>query len=376
MLTSLYPSEHKVNPTSTVSNPNQPLPTLDSAVETLPEALQAKGYATAAFTDGVYLAKKFGFGQGFDVYVENNYSQFIPTLQRRLVVWLRANAERPFFVFVHTFAVHVPFAPPEEFLAKVAPDLPKDHLRSVSVADLAALTTGATKVTPELLEQIKTLYDGGIRRVDTFLEGLHAELAKLGRDGDTLIVVTADHGEEFHEHGGFSHGTTLHGEVLRVPLVFSGAGVAQGRTIEAPASTIDIMPTILDLLGVPATGHESGISLKPWLVGDAPTWRERLRAAKPRVLYAETAESGRLVAAMEGDYKAITRPEDGSTRVFDTKNDPGELHDLADTQSDVKRSLEQLVEAYRHRETSTVTGEMTIDDDMQKKLRALGYVPE
>ena len=376
MLTSLYPSEHRINPIVSVRREGATLPVLDDAVVTLPEVLKEHGYATAAFTDGAYVSGGLGFAQGFDLYFENEVEKDLPPLQEKLFEWLRANREQKFFVFLHTFAVHLPFTPPAEHLAAVAPEHAEGQLRSFGLFDLVALDRGTRKLTPELLEQIKTLYDGGIRHADAFVESLARELASLGREADTLIIITSDHGEEFQEHGSFGHGYTLHDEVLRVPLIFSGAGVVSGRTIHAAASTVDIMPTVLDLVGIPLGGHESGQSLKPALVGDGPSQPESRAPGESRVVYAETAEGGHLLAVMSGDYKAIHRRDSGSMQLYDLRRDPGETHDLAAEQADVARTFARLVAEYRDRDALGTVGEVPIDEALHEKLKALGYVAE
>ena len=373
MMTSLYPSEHGINPTPTLRPEVRTLPVLPDRFVTLAERLREGGYTTAAFTNGTYVEGRLGFRQGFDRYLEVRPLHAVPLLQREVLGWLRAEPRRPFFVFLHAFEVHQPFAPPEASIRELGEEPPA--LRSFGLLEQGLVRRGEQEVTPHLLATVGLLYDAGIRYTDGLIAAVVAELEARGELDRTLIVLTSDHGEEFYEHGSFGHGPTLYDEVLRVPFVWSGPGVARGRRLGAPASLLDIMPTILDLLGFPLEGQHSGVSVAPLLdpAADPAALRE---AGAPRVLYAETRSfGGHRIAARRGSHKAILDLASGSLELYDLLPDPAETRDLSETMPSVARELRALLEAYRDaRPAEAAPAEvLAIDDETRSQLRALGY---
>lgn len=237
----------------------------DRAV-TLAEVLRREGYRTLAVSANGWVSPTFGFDQGFDEFLlREGVNIRARELNQELLPRVLGLAE-PFFVYVHYIDPHAPYAPTTDWRGGRLPV----SLSPVLPTDLAS--TQVLVRPPELMRRAVDLYDGEIRGADAGLAELVEALRGRGLLDRTLLVVTSDHGEEFEEHGRTSHGQTLYEEVLRVPMIFHGPGLHVGSRLGA-ASLIDIVPTLVDLVGI-------------------PPWRRRLRADE--VSLAAALTSGRM----------------------------------------------------------------------------------
>ena len=289
LMTSQLPAEHGyVHPhgESFLDSP----PVLRSELVLLAEVFQSAGYDTAAFVANPFLKRKSRFDQGFDEYAFEPGDGRI--LNRLALEWLRLQDERegrPFFVYVHYMDVHNPYAPPEGYRGRYpAPRRGRVVYRNGPAPDVDSRDLAATAAA----------YDEQIHLVDDLLQELLDELDRSGRRRDTLVVFTADHGDELLDHGGLGHGTTLYGELLRVPLVISYPRVLEpGRQVIRRTQHLDLGPSLLELAGldVPET-FRGGSLFEP----------------------AETifAEDGPWVAVHGAGGKLIVNTRAGSSQVF------------------------------------------------------------
>jgi arylsulfatase A-like enzyme len=243
---------------------------LNSRVHTLAEVLKNAGYATAAFTDGGHLHPSRGFDQGFDLYRTGH------PLERALD-WIDGHHHRKWFVFFHTYEVHDPYIPPAGLIAQFDPDYRGPILGVVQRLrdahdgwehshDLFWASVDVHDARD--VRFVARLYDAGVRAMDeSTIAPLLDRLDALGVADDTLVVFTSDHGEAFGEHGRFLH-DDLYATTLRVPLILRFPDrLPAGRRADSEVGVIDIMPTVLDLLGVPAPDTVQGRSLLPLLDG-------------------------------------------------------------------------------------------------------------
>jgi arylsulfatase A-like enzyme len=374
MFTALQPITHGVT---------HGLKSLSPALRTLPELLRAHRIETAAFTEDGWVGTRQGFGRGFNVFSENKSPDVMaPTGEVDLTFaqakrWLAWNRDKQFFLFLHTYQVHEPYAPPERY------------------ADLFTRQDGqkTDEGSPPYLRR-RADYDREIRFVDDELRSLVGELERLGIEGETVFILTSDHGEEFLEHGRFSHGRQLYEEAVRVPLIFQGAGIPQGRRVETPVAQLRLMPTILELFAAEAPPGQTAPSLLPLIRG------EELPAGAPRPVYSEawmTTHGGRTI-----DVKRFQPPSVGvrvgsrkATRIrdrrgfryeyYDLAEDPGEQRNLYSERRDEASDLVALLERYeeeREARSRDLLGEeepsapsLRLDPEREEKLRALGYLP-
>jgi arylsulfatase A-like enzyme len=364
MLTGTYPSVHGV------VGPSDRL----GRIPTLAELLAARGYETAAVTEDGMLVAGAGFSRGVGYYRENRSTSIwdasgqVDVTFPAALRWLEAHRGEKFFLFVHTYQVHEPYSPPPAF--NLFTTYRQDG-REVPITEATPLAT-----------RDRHAYAGEVRYVDSELERLLDGLAALGEAARTLVVVTSDHGEEFWEHGWKAHDESLYDEVLRVPLVLRAPGlVPAGVRVPVQVSLVDLAPTLLDLLGVPAPASMQGVSLVP-LLHDP-----RAPALAARAVFAELTKrrkNTRLVAARTAAFKWIFHePPDVPVQVFDLQADPGERHDIASPEL-VARG-ETLLAQYRAelaaagvRPEGTVEAASeaapVLDERTMEKLRALGYV--
>ncbi len=375
--TSLQPSVHGLTG-------NLIFKTITPATETLAGVLREAGFETGAITDDGPLAAMHGFARGFNSYSENrgtegerNLGSVRKTLDggRR---WLRRHAGTRFFLFLHTFEVHAPYAPPAEYAAFFPDPLP-----------------GEERLPPVFRP---TLYDREIRYLDDELRVFFEDLDDMGLWSNTLLVFMGDHGEAFLEHDFLFHGGVLHDEVLRVPLIVLGPGVSAGRRVEDSVSLLDLTPTLLDCLGVRAPPGMMGRSFAASLRGTAgagvsadrplysETWTELTTRMTPDGIKTERLEHPAFAVRKQG-RKLIRRGPPAAPRYqySDVGRDPEERNDLYDRDPAAAADLRALLEAYEASMAKTrealAAGEgmpelppELVDPEHIEKLRALGYV--
>jgi arylsulfatase A-like enzyme len=231
------------------------------------------------------------------------------------------------------------------------------------------------------LEHLIALYDGEIRFTDDWLGRLFEILERMGIDADTIVVVTADHGDEFLEHGGKGHQRTLFDELVRVPLLIRyPRKVAAGGVFDEQVRLQDVAPTILGLaaiappadFGAPGDlAGEAGVDLTPWLVGE----RERPLPKLPAYCLLKTFWNRAAVRTQTQKLVAMGKSGHRVMRVFDLRRDAGELqpHPVGAEGGDLRRMLLRW-EAYWASREGASSLPLTIDAEHEAQLRALGYV--
>jgi arylsulfatase A-like enzyme len=234
-------------------------------------------------------------------------------------------------------------------------------------------------------DHVLALYDGEIFFTDQYIGYLLERLERQGLAERTLVVVTADHGEEFFEHGGKGHRRTLYEEVLRVPLLARFPGrIPAGLRVEAPAPQVDIVPTILSLLGIELAGSVSGTAVTLSPRGATPT---EDRPAMSRLVHTENGNQS--IAMTTRGFKYLLhlvdrRPEEV---LYDLVRDPGEQAPIVteDIDSEVAAVLERFrrslsargLEESSLRELYGISGSKSVElpEDVREQLRSLGYIP-
>jgi arylsulfatase A-like enzyme len=351
-------------------------------VTTLAELLRAAGAQTAAIVSSFVLDRRFGLDQGFDHYEDDftregssytadewrgfqtggAFDRRANLTTDRAIRWLDGrDASRPFFLFVHYFDPHDPYVPPEPWKSRFAsPDEAKS---------LAGALTKRTAI---------DAYDGEIAFTDDEVGRLLGALRERGLDADTLVVVTSDHGEGLGQHGVVGHAVNIYEEAVRVPLILRWPGrLAAGRTIAEPVESVDVVPTVLSLFRLPASGAARGRDL-----GDALLRGGALDPAHPvfthRRPYDESAVengkrvSGALFGLRRGSWKWIEGSTDGTRELYDLASDPHESLNLAPREPERAAALSREVAAFRsEHERATAGGDVSPED--RERLRALGY---
>jgi len=384
LFTSLHPLSHGVAQNGLA---------LDDSATTLAEILAGAGYQTAAFVSSFVLDDRFGLSQGFETYddaldpgestlevdtweghgVERGFDRRADHTARRAVAWLREarDAERPFFLFVHFFDPHSPWEPIESRFESQLSD-------------------------PSELERQVARYDAEIAYTDARLGELVDALEAGDLATETLVLVTADHGEGLMQRGYLLHGLGVTEEEVRVPLVARWPGrVPAGTVVDEPVALLDVLPSVLDALGIAhpalANGELQGHSFAAALRGQGRLdpqraihlQRRRLRPAIVRPDLAAEGPDGNDIApfAVEGEqfglrrgrWKYVSAPSEGRGGLFDLETDPGEREalDLREPEraAQMRDDLEAWVEAQRRRPS-----EGSVSPDDRRRLRALGYI--
>jgi len=309
--------------------------TLPSRVWTLSEGLAAAGYRTGAFIANGWIGNDhFNFNQGYDQFIKvEGKADDVCT---RGIEWLALDSETPSFLYLHLMDPHTPYSPPEDLRAEFDRGYVGDVLSLPAGDDLYK----SHSLTRENVEYLVDLYDAEIRSADralgVFLEGLDA----LGIRDSTVLCITADHGEEFNDHGAFGHGGTLFEEQLEVPLVIAGPGVVPGGEIhEGLVRHMDIAPMLFGLLGLP--------------VPDAFMGRNPL-AEQAEPLYWALADLDKdrwkSVAVRVKQLKLIrSYAPEASLELYDLDADPSESRNLAQERSEQAEKLASFTTAYEAR---------------------------
>jgi arylsulfatase A-like enzyme len=350
-------------------------------VATLAETLAAGGWNTAAFVTNYLGSGVFGLARGFQTYRfyrEQGAQRRAVYLRsdaavRRVERWLTRGPSPPFFLYVHVTDPHFPYVPPSRtakpFLASPLPRTAVDAL----TARVRALHNGqdewGTRPAPVSgadIELLHNLYDGEIRFADEYFGKLLDALARRGLLDDSVVVLTSDHGEEFLEHGGVGHGQTLHGEVLNVPMLLRlPGGAAGGTSSDRLVQQVDVLPTILDAVGLTVPAGLDGSS---WL---AP-WPSSTTLEAPILLHLGSFEQEAVVAEGWKAIRDFAGPPGHRVEIFDTRADRGELHDVAGSSplllGYARARLRELAGTSRHGPR--------VPDERLDRLRALGYLVE
>ena len=314
--------------------------------ETIAEALKKAGYATFAVSDNPSASALGGFEAGFDRF-ESASDGSATAVNRRVKQWrTELTGDRPYFLYLHYMDAHEPYLPQgrafDEFMKDGRPNPRRDFVAA---------------------------YDSEIRLLDSKVQGL---FESLGWKEGTIVIVTSDHGEGFHDHGLVGHANSLYDELMRVPLiVYSGGGGFTPGRISVPVGHVDVLPTLRELAGLPPDPRNVGWSLVPLL--RAGQWE---RGERPLLAHlVEFDEKHEVRAVVLGRYKLVER-RPGRAALFDLEADPGESRDLAERHPEI---VARLRDAYERTEAgSTRYGqdgrETQLTPEAVEKLRALGYV--
>jgi len=398
LFTSLYPTVHGATLASNITqwlvdHANfRPVTVLDSSRTTLAEVLEAHAFATAGFVHGSYPAAEFGVAQGFERY-DANLQPGIRFQIQALLDWLDRERPRRFFAYLHTAEVHSPYMPPgpnprwsvddpDPTVRDVARGLDEERARyrefdfdpdydgSLDGSWESLRTLNARKLTPRDTEHLGALYDRGIAYTDYWIGRLVDELQRRGLYDRTVLVVTADHGDELLDHGRVEHGRTHFEEVMRVPLVIHVQDEGIGRVVDQQVGLIDVTPTLLDLLGVPSDLPFEGRSLVPLIEG---------KSLPEVAILGEASLTSGLKALRTNRWKYLQGgPE--REQLYDLAADPGERTNVCANQKDTCAALARqlrdkeatLAEAARQAGLPEPQP-AKVDAEMRERLRRLGY---
>jgi arylsulfatase A-like enzyme len=299
---------------------------LPDGAEMVSEAFDAQGFATGSFIANGYVSDRFGFDQGWDYYtnfIREERSTHAEDVYRAAGDFIEQHRQERFFVYVQTIDPHVPYDPPEEYLRMYDPRT--DYTGQVQPRMTADLLERAKRNPPQVtfspsdVTRLTALHDGDITYHDHWMGEFIHRLETLGVADDTLFVITADHGEEFQDHGSWGHGHSVYQELLNVPLLFYRPGrVPEGQRLEQTVSTMFIPQTVVEAAGITGMTHAEGRSLMPDIRGGVP--------AGYQVAFSDMLDDRRVIRA--GRWKMIINGN--NTKMFDLQEDPHERNEVTD----------------------------------------------
>jgi arylsulfatase A-like enzyme len=361
---------------------------------TLAEVLRAHGYETAAFTGGGFVAAKWGFGQGFDVYDENRtrfegLRETLPRLREYLARRAgraagRGEAARPLFLFVHTYDIHEPYS-------ASAPGPAGKLFSNESFYELglrlgyrpvpSVLDGMIDSLEPGVAGELSNLYDNGVRDADRLVGELFDLLEAHGLFEEAIVVVLSDHGEEFLDHGRFNHGPTVYEELVRVPLLVRLPGARRfGGLVRAPVALLDVAPTLIALCGLAPVPEFQGLSLAGLVDGREP---DEGRFRERGLLLDVPSKQDGVRGLWRERWKLVARG--GGTELYDLAADPGERADVGAREAALRAELAAELEA-REREAERLgeergwaarmpadSAEAAMPAELREQLEALGY---
>jgi choline-sulfatase len=336
IFTGLYPTVHKVRDTGGF--------VLQASQPTLAEVLRQQGWDTAAFVGSSVLKKQFGFNQGFAFYddevpkpdprkIAGDYAERRASeVVDRAVAWLASRSGRPFFLWVHVFDPHSPYDPPSPFREKYS----------------------------------GSAYDGEVAFTDQELGRLFAAVGKKSAPEDTLVAVLSDHGESLSEHGEYTHGVFLYDSTLRIAFLLAGPGVPKGLRVKQQARAIDVLPTVLNLMGRQVPPGVQGTSLAPAFEGKSvPASYAYIETLYPKInmRWAEL----RGIRTSRWKYIRAPKPE-----LYDLRQDPAETMNVIGSHPVEAQQLEASLKAVA---TDAEKVKITMADQYTlSQLKGLGYL--
>lgn len=359
VFTSLYPSQHGAGLVG-AGTPHFGS-SMRTAFPSLAMMLLREGYTTGAIINGPALSSEYGVCRGFEFYdgVKDWKARPADRVTRDAIEWIDEHKHRPFFLFVHYFDPHVPYEPPAPYSEMFDPGysgrIGSGFDRETYAQACRYLSRSGDAGAEADWDHLRALYDGEIAFTDQAVGMLLQGLRARGLRENTLVVFLSDHGEEFFDHGGFEHGHTLYDELLKVPLIFSLPGtVPENVRVGTQVRLLDVMPTVLDLLGIRSYPHFEGVSLKELMWGEEDLKGRDKALLPPRFAYSEAILYGsEKKSVVCHPWKLIHETTTGERLLFNLKYDPGERNNLAATQLSELSVLERVLTETRCRLSET-----------------------
>jgi arylsulfatase A-like enzyme len=393
LFTSVYPINHGVVHGFMGKKKVYNQEVFSSELETIAEILKKQGYTTFGVSSNLHLSEEYGFARGFDYFTCVPFLA-APSVNEIAYSWKDAiKKSSKFFLWIHYFDPHWTYTPRVPWIEHYEPNY-KEIPRWFYKMKLRTIQKGLGEV-KELpsLDTLIALYDSEINYVDNYVKALVKNLQLLD---NAIFIITSDHGEAFLEHGMLDHGMDLHAETVNVPLIVKLPQQKTKKVIYQQVSLLDILPTLLTLLDVPPSGKMFG---KSFLTSDG-----KENKIANRYLYAELERGNRNMKAIflnnwkyihngKGtiakiydwlknivldDWKYLFKYEDRVVGLYDRKQDPHEKLNLikenTSLSTDLKEQLFEWMNAAHRYPVEKIS--VTPSQEMQDKLKALGYITE
>jgi len=368
LLTGLYPTTHDTK-TDGAELPDE--------IELVSQHLQGKGYATAGFIANGYISDKFGFKKGWGAYrnyIREEVNTEAEYVYKDAIDWLSEHQKERFFLYIQTIDPHVSYRVDRRYSSLYFPEEYDGWLGDSVLSDeQVAISKGRHAASERDIAWLKALYWGEITYHDEYMGKFLADVEKRGLFDNTMVVITNDHGEELYEHHRLGHGHSLYEPMIHAPLSMYFPGLfPAGKRVEEVVENVDVVPTILDALGVEPMKDLEGLSLLP-LVAGKPHQR-------PYYAITEFLDGSRSIRV--GDYKLMVGHLSG---LYDPVEDVNEDHDLRDEAPIALRMCEVylgegLANPDKKQRLLDITtrrrfkaGKAKVTPEVRMQLEALGY---
>lgn len=372
ILTSVYPASHGVFNFGVTMNPD---------LVTLPEILKNRGYYLGLISGRGRLSE-FHFPEVekiFDIYYPPSNAEIIKAdeVSRDAIKWLRANKKKKFFLWLYYLEPHTPYRPPPPYNKLFINNrVAKENNKYVPIDNESMNRFNGYKVIPKItaVKNITNInyyisqYDGEISFVDDQLGVVFAEMKRLNLYDNTIIIFTSDHGESMGEHDFyFVHGDNLYDELLKVPLIIRYKSIGENKVINTQVQSIDIMPTILDVIG---------IKMPKQIVGQSLLLLSKKGKYEDKYALSELVNGGSEMESIRtGNWKLIYSAKQDRYELYNLEDDPGELKNLANTDKIQTEFLRRELHNWMKKAQSKIaTQKKVLDETSQRKLQSLGYV--
>ncbi len=321
------------------------------------EFLKKNGYFCLGVTDGGLLSKTYGFDRGFDIY--DDQGEGIIKGTNKVIKYLKENIKKePFFVFYHTYDIHSPYTPPppyDEIFGKY-----ESKINPVNEVLLNFAHTAWKDLSEEDLNFLKARYDGSIKYVDDNLLIFFQKLQEIGFFKNYLLILTADHGEEFGEHGGLLHRDFLYEELIHIPLIIAGTKVPKNKKIYTLCNHIDIATTILNNTGAEKLNYMPGKNL--------------LTLKKREFIFSQYED--RRYSLRTKRWKFILS-SDGKIELYDLLNDKGEKNNIEkDKEKLCLKFKKEIINILKNipKFCDNALEKVNLTEEDYEKLKSLGYI--
>ncbi|MFT4977867.1 MAG: arylsulfatase A-like enzyme [Myxococcota bacterium] len=351
MWTARWPSIHGVTNKLKLLSQDQMVETsLSPGIATYPDHLIEQGFRAVAFTGGAGVQGKYGFGRGFETYLDDRYFGGFDYTVPAALEWLQDNRDDPFFLFLHGYDTHGQFPLPGGSISAVSAGY--DGTLDGSIEENARLREEALSSIDEPGDQpalgdvlssadiafVSDVYDRKVRDADQRVGSFLAQLRAMGLLERSIVAIVSDHGDEMMDHGAVDHGATLYQEQLHTVMLIRFPGYARRQDITQPVRTLDLFPTLFDAMGLKGPSGVNGQSLLPMLRG----------GSLELPLFAET--DYRLFVHLRmmrrGPHKLILDLQDGGRELYNLELDPTERDDISSAEPRTTYELEQALRTW------------------------------
>ncbi len=375
LFTSLHPTSHNALSRKRI---------LPKEAKTLIENLKVAGYKTAGFSNSPFFMENFGLRQGFD-YFYTGQSNFIwklhffvigkisnrllmlkdKNLTMQTISWIKSNSSQKFFIYLHYMATHAPYRIPKAYekiyVKEDIPDriyLPSRH---------------SVEINPAQKENLLDRYDGTIRFVDDEIGKLLDLLQSLDLKENTLLIIAADHGEAFGEHGNWGHGRTLYQETIKIPLIIWYPEIPCNQMVSNElVGLVDIKPTILNIVGIKQSEIYQGKDLISRITKENSLYQQK---GSREEIFSEGRPKVRCIITST-NWKLISNETEGKIELYNLEQDPQEKHNVFNLYPEIAKNLqERLTARFKEFEKQALKpAKASISAETRRRLKSLGYI--